>query len=88
MQEGLTNGFRHAGGVGQEVRQTFEDGQLTIRVTDRGGGFDTAAPRPQSLGLIGLRGRIESLGGNFNVISSRKGTILEMTLFLKAIERI
>jgi signal transduction histidine kinase len=88
VQEGLTNGFRHAGGVGQEVRQTFEDGQLTIRVTDRGGGFDTAAPRPQSLGLIGLRGRIESLGGNFNVSSSREGTILEMTLFLKAIERI
>jgi signal transduction histidine kinase len=88
VQEGLTNGFRHAGGVGQEVRQTYEDGQLTIRVTDRGGGFEPVAPRPQRLGLLGLRERIESLDGNFNVSSSRKGTILEMTLFLKAIERI
>ena len=82
VQEGLTNGFQHADGVGQEVRETCDHGQLTICVMDRGGGFDIKAPRPQSLGLIGLRERIESLGGRFEVGSSSEGTILTMTLFL------
>jgi signal transduction histidine kinase len=88
VQEGLNNSFRHAGGKGQEVQQTYEDGRLTVKVVDRGDGFDPKAAGPRNLGLIGLRERIESLGGTFKVSSSHKGTILEMALFLKAIERI
>ncbi|MCV3241780.1 sensor histidine kinase [Mesorhizobium sp. ZC-5] len=84
VQEGLNNGFRHARGVGQAVRQTYEDGWLTVNVIDRGDGFDPKAAGLRNLGLIGLRERIESLGGKFDVSSSHKGTILEMTLFLES----
>jgi signal transduction histidine kinase len=84
VQEGLNNGFRHAGGVGQEVRQSYEAGRLTVNVIDRGDGFDPEEAGLRNIGLVVLRERIESLGGRFSVSSSRKGTILEMTLFLES----
>lgn len=84
VQEGLNNGFRHAKGVGQEVRQTYEHGRLTVNVIDRGDGFDPEAAGLRNLGLIGLRERIESLGGKFDISSSHKGTILEMMLLLES----
>lgn len=80
LQEALTNSFRHAAGRGQSVAQRVEGGALVIEVSDGGPGFDLFVPQPGSLGLSGLRDRIESIGGTFEVETSSSGTLLRMIL--------
>lgn len=80
VQEALNNAFRHAGGSGQAVAVMAGAGRLTVEVTDRGQGFDTAAIRPDRLGLAGLRERVESIGGQFSLESSAAGTRVAVTL--------
>jgi signal transduction histidine kinase len=80
VQEALNNAYRHGGGVGQRVMQTMEGGRIMIEVADSGPGFDPGDVQPTSLGLAGLRERIESLGGTFDVSSSPPGTVVRMSL--------
>lgn len=80
VQEALNNCFRHAAGKGQAVTQRAEGRVLIIEVSDRGPGFDRAAVHPGRLGLGGLRDRIESIGGTFEVETSASGTLLRMVL--------
>ena len=87
VQEALNNGFRHAGGRHQRVRQIFSDGSIMIEVSDEGEGFDPSATGSGGLGLAGLRERIESLGGTFEIISSNEGTTLSMSLNLNEMEQ-
>lgn len=87
VQEALNNGFRHGGGIGQGVRQTFDDGNIVIEVADRGPGFDPASIRPDGLGLAGLRERIESLGGTFNIFTSKEVTTVRMSLNVQEMEQ-
>ncbi|SSC71015.1 unnamed protein product [Ciceribacter sp. T2.26MG-112.2] len=79
VQEGLNNAYRHAGGIGQAVSQRTEGGFVMVEVADRGSGFDLNQVRTTSLGLAGLRERVESLGGTFEITSSQAGTVLRMT---------
>jgi signal transduction histidine kinase len=81
VQEGLNNAFRHAGGAGQSVTVALENRTLRVVVGDEGGGFDVRKGG-EGLGLAGLRERVESLGGTFEVESSPSGTRLTMTLRL------
>ncbi len=87
VQEALNNSFRHGGGIGQEVRQTLEDGSIIVEVKDEGPGFDPQQIRPEGLGLAGLRERIESLGGQFSVKSSDGGTVIRMMIAAGGIEQ-
>jgi signal transduction histidine kinase len=74
-QEGLNNAWRHAGGKGQEVFAVVEDDVLTIEVGDRGNGEVDDGKIFQSgrLGLAGLRGRVEALGGTFAICRRPEG---------------
>lgn len=80
VQEALNNGYRHGGGVGQRVTQSVDGRQISIEVADKGPGFDPDDVGPASLGLAGLRERIESLGGTFEITFAAPGTIVRMTL--------
>ncbi|MEU6719012.1 histidine kinase [Nonomuraea sp. NPDC046802] len=74
VQEGLTNAARHAPGARCTVTVSRADGELHIAVTDDGGahaptqdaevtgGGGRAEP---GFGLVGLRERVELLGGDF-----------------------
>jgi signal transduction histidine kinase len=70
VQECLTNVARHAHAT--EVRITLDCAptHVTARVDDDGVGFDPAAPRSGGLGMVGLRERVEALGGEFRVDSA------------------
>lgn len=82
VQEGLSNAFRHGGGIGQRVACEVAGDALTIAVSDDGPGFDPTAPSP-GLGLPGLRERVESAGGAFTLDTAPgAGTRLSMTLTL------
>ncbi len=75
VQEALNNAFRHAGGKGQQVGADYRDGVLEIRIEDGGEGIGEAALQGQGrgrsrLGLVGMRYRVESLGGLFGIESA------------------
>lgn len=72
VQEALSNATRHAGGVGQAVALCYDAGRLHIEVSDAGPGFVDGgeAEWDKHLGLVGMRERVESLGGNFRVASA------------------
>jgi signal transduction histidine kinase len=78
IQEALNNAYRHGGGVQQAVRVVARNGHVQVEVSDHGDGFDPAEVRPASLGLIGLRERIDSLGGAFEVRTGEGGTTVTM----------
>lgn len=75
VQEALNNAFHHAGGKGQRVSAECRQGVLEIQVADAGAGIDkglqaaTGSHRSR-LGLVGMRYRVESLGGTFELESA------------------
>ncbi len=71
VQESLTNAFKHAGGKGQAVHLFSKDEHLHLEVSDAGSGFEpnTSLEHSDGLGLLGMRERVESVGGNFEIDS-------------------
>ena len=84
VQEGLSNAFRHAQGVGQAVECRLDKDALHVAVADAGPGFTLedspdGAASDGGLGLAGLRDRVESLGARFEIHSAAgQGTRLEL----------
>ncbi len=85
-QEALNNAYRHGGGLRQSVDARLENGRVVVEVRDRGEGFDPSEVRPTSIGLAGLRERIDSLGGRFEITTGEEGTVVTMTLEPVAME--
>lgn len=70
VQEGLSNGYRHAGGNDLEVRAGRIKDELVFDISDKGPGFHVdQSCNSARLGLAGLRHRIEVLGGKFEIKS-------------------
>ncbi|MBB5576130.1 hypothetical protein GGD50_004765 [Rhizobium paranaense] len=88
IQEALNNGYRHGEGAAQQVKQTIDGEQIKIAVSDEGPGFDPAYIPPSSIGLAGLRERVESLGGVFELRSSENGTVVQMSLNAMEMEQV
>ncbi len=74
IQEALTNAARHARTKVVSVTASADEKQLYVEVADRGRGFDLTAvlARTDSLGLAGLRERVNLAGGRLE-IHSRPG---------------
>ena len=73
VQEALTNAFKHGKGKGQSVRFFSKDEQLHLKISDEGPGFcpdEALEPQQENLGLVGMRERVESLGGSFIITSN------------------
>lgn len=76
VQEALTNVVRHAGAHSVSVVATATGPQLQVVVEDDGVGFDAGSvPPAEKIGLMGMRERMELLGGSLRVESvSGSGT--------------
>jgi PAS domain S-box-containing protein len=72
VQEALTNAARHAGVAGVAVSLSANDNAVHLVVSDEGKGFDPAEVlvRRQSVGLFGMRERVEAAGGDLAVRSA------------------
>lgn len=78
IQEGLTNAFRHAHGAQQRVELGLSGDRIALRVSDTGPGFEPPLPGEwgEHMGLAGMRDRVESLGGEFTILSQPGNTVL------------
>jgi signal transduction histidine kinase len=88
VQEALNNAYRHGGGAGQRVIQRLQENRVSVEVADDGPGFSPDDVGPTSLGLAGLRERVESLGGTFEITFAAPGTIVRMTLNTEETEQV
>ena len=84
VQEALTNVARHAGASRATLRVLRDSGEVRVRVTDDGRGFD--GPAPGDGGLRGMRERALMVGGAVE-IASRPGRGTEVGLRLPVEER-
>ena len=69
VQEALTNAVRHGRADRASVRVGLAGGVLSLRVEDRGAGFDAAGTAPGG-GLAGMAERVALLGGRLAVESA------------------
>ena len=73
-QESLTNVARHANASHVEVSIQCLDGIIRMDITDNGQGFEvngiSGAKKNNRLGLLGMRERVEMIGGSFRVEST------------------
>ena len=83
VQEALTNAARHAAVESVQVRMDMSDREVRLTIEDKGAGFDVNAALEQgrTMGLSGMRERVDDLGGSLTVRSSRgQGTVLTIAL--------
>ena len=71
VQESLTNVIRHANAANVEINLTSKEGRLLLEVVDNGKGITAEAiTNPKSFGLIGIKERVHSLGGEVDIIGT------------------
>ena len=79
MQEALTNVARHAVAENVAVRIDQSDDGIRVSVRDDGRGF-SESQTGKTLGLLGMRERIMTLGGKLEIESAAdQGTSVEAT---------
>src|SRR5262249_25032444 len=78
LQEALTNISRHARATQARIFLRKGKQGVSMTIVDNGRGItDEEIDAPQSLGLLGMRERAESIGGTFSIDGTpQKGTVL------------
>ena len=85
FQETLTNVLRHAQATRVEVRLADEKHHLVLEVRDNGRGIpDSRIDSPKSLGLVGIRERVNALKGSVRISGAPgRGTTVRVELPLR-----
>src|SRR6266436_5579496 len=79
-QEALTNTLKYAHARNFKTRLTYKAKELRLEIRDDGEGFK-AKDRHDGVGLSGMRERVEQMGGELKITSSRgKGTKITVLL--------
>jgi two-component system nitrate/nitrite sensor histidine kinase NarX len=78
-QEALNNVAKHTGASQATVGLQRQPGQVRLRISDDGGGFDPEGVPPESLGLGIMRERAEAIGATL-AIGSEVGRGTEVTV--------
>jgi signal transduction histidine kinase len=82
VQECLTNIHRHSESPTARIRIAASDGYVCVEVEDRGKGippekqFEMASTGTPGVGIRGMRERLRQLGGNLDIHSNGKGTLI------------
>jgi signal transduction histidine kinase len=78
-QEALTNIARHAGAKHVQMKLTSSGGEIRLSIQDDGCGLSDAPAGGRGLGLIGIRARARSAGGDVTVRSRPgQGVLIEV----------
>ncbi|MGH9575128.1 MAG: response regulator [Candidatus Acidiferrales bacterium] len=89
IQECLTNVYRHSGSRCVHVRLSVGPRGIETTVQDQGKGFesDALSKEPNSgVGIQSMKGRLEMVGGSFEISSNRAGTRVVATVPLEVNE--
>ncbi len=94
VQESLTNIAKHAEARLVRVTLTRDNGEITVRVSDDGRGFDADSMRHDDhlhdgpgLGLFGMEERARLIGGSYSILSCPgAGTTIIATIPLNPLE--
>lgn len=81
-QEGLTNAIKHSGAANFRLLLSFAERRIELKLMDDGRGFDPEGDH-DGFGLIGMRERVEKIGGTFS-IHSRPGRGTEIVVTLQS----
>ncbi|WP_186058007.1 sensor histidine kinase [Burkholderia gladioli] len=84
VQEGLSNVVKHSHATSAQVRLHWDSASSRIRLTiaDNGNGF-VQGEKATGFGLLGMRERVESVGGDLHIASAIDvGTVLTVDLRL------
>jgi signal transduction histidine kinase len=81
VQESLANVVRHSDGATAQIRAETQDGNLRLYVQDAADGFAPGLSRPGNseeilpgVGILGMRERLQQLGGELAIESTARGT--------------
>jgi len=66
-QEALTNAARHSGATSVSVTLSLENGRARLRIADNGKGLDPSRLPAGGLGMVGMRARARSAGGELKI---------------------
>ena len=73
-QEALNNIAHHAHATHADIRLSLMDSKVHMEIQDNGSGFTvngfTCSEKPDRLGLLGMKERVEMVGGQFGIESS------------------
>lgn len=79
-QEVLTNVLRHSQAIKFIAQVAFDDGEIRLNLRENGSGFDPAV-KHDGFGMQGIRERVEGMGGQLAIQSSRgQGTAVAIVL--------
>jgi signal transduction histidine kinase len=74
-QEALTNVARHSGATKVKIALRSQEQKVRLSISDNGKGLQKKEPPRGGLGMIGMRARARSAGGEFTVYNGRGLTI-------------
>ena len=83
-QEALTNVARHSAAKHVRIKLAGSNGEIRLSIADDGRGLGTAPPEGRGLGMIGMRARARSAGGDVAVHSRPgQGVLIEVRVPLR-----
>ncbi len=86
-QEALTNIARHSGAHHVTLTLDSRNGEVCLSIADDGRGLPPAGAGPSGMGMIGMRARARSVGGDLSVRSKPgQGVEIEVRVPARAIE--
>lgn len=80
LREAVWNSARHAQPSRIAVELRFGEDALTASVIDDGIGIRTTAAIPGHWGIVGMRERMQRLGGKIEITSPGQGTAVQLTI--------
>jgi signal transduction histidine kinase len=72
VQEALTNCARHARANNVLVSVSAQNGSIDVMIRDDGVGFNSSRTNGGSLGLLGMKERVQALDGELTIASERR----------------
>jgi PAS domain S-box-containing protein len=86
LQEALTNVVQYSNAKAVQVDLTVDESRVSLTVNDNGRGItEDEIKAPTSLGLLGMRERIEFLHGSFSIAGhAGRGTTIRATIPVKS----
>jgi signal transduction histidine kinase len=94
MQQGLANIHKHSGSRVAKVSIKSDTESISATISDEGSGISAntlegfhSGTKLAGVGVMGMRERIKSMGGQFNIRSNDSGTTIEVRVPLHACSR-